>query len=187
MELSNLNIKNGLCISIGANIDSKFGKPIESLVRCRSEVEDIIRNLITDSNPVRDRDPLKYTKFCWSSIYISSPHGISETQPNYLNTLLLVKSHYLQEPCFKKAKFLLWKFKELEKKYGRDISKDNKKWLSRCLDLDIIWWENLIIKDSEITLPHPRFINRNFVITPLAELLSRVQRVDKLIERRWEI
>ena len=42
MELSNLNIKNGLCISLGANIDSKFGSPLESLLMCKPKIEEII-------------------------------------------------------------------------------------------------------------------------------------------------
>ena len=42
MELSNLNIKNGLCISLGANIDSKFGSPLESLLICKPKIEEII-------------------------------------------------------------------------------------------------------------------------------------------------
>ena len=41
MELSNLNIKNGLCISLGANIDSKFGSPLESLLICKPKIEEI--------------------------------------------------------------------------------------------------------------------------------------------------
>ena len=42
MELSNLNIKNGLCISLGANIDSKFGSPLESLLICKPKIEKLI-------------------------------------------------------------------------------------------------------------------------------------------------
>ena len=47
MELSNLNIKNGLCISLGANIDSKFGEPIETLIKCRPVIEDLIEDWIS--------------------------------------------------------------------------------------------------------------------------------------------
>ena len=46
MELSNLNIKNGLCLSLGANIDSKFGSPINSLIESKFRIEKIINNLI---------------------------------------------------------------------------------------------------------------------------------------------
>ena len=186
MELSNLNIKNGLCISLGANIDSKFGPPIDTLVKCRPLVEEIINNWITDFH-FKGPQNLSNIVFCWSSIYITNPHGISEPQANYLNSLVLIKSQSLLEPSSQKVKSLLKIFKSLEEKFGRNISKSNKKWLSRCLDIDILWWEDLNINDSDITLPHPRFMNRNFVITPLAEVLTRVQKIDKYKDDRWKI
>ena len=46
MELSNLNIRNGLCISLGSNIDSKFGTPINSLIESKFRIQTIISNLI---------------------------------------------------------------------------------------------------------------------------------------------
>ena len=75
----------------------------------------------------------------------------------------------------------------LDEKKFQFLYEDNKKWQSRCLDLDILWWENLNYEDDELTLPHPRFLNRNFVITPLAEVLNRSQKIDKLIDKRWQI
>ncbi len=186
MELSNLNIKNGLCISLGANIDSKFGKPIETLTKCRPEIEETIKNWICDFES-KETTSSPNIQFYWSSIYVTSPHGISEPQPNYLNSLLLIKSLSLLNPSSEKAKYLLKTFKSIEKEYGRNIIQNNKKWLSRCLDIDILWWENFNIQDSFITLPHPRFMNRNFIITPLAEILNKFQKVDKLIEKSWKI
>ena len=186
MELSNLNIKNGLCISLGANIDSKFGPPIDTLIKCRPLVEEIIKNLITEFQTKGSRNSAKII-FSWSSIYVTNPHGTAEPQPNYLNCLVLIKSLSLLKPSTQKAKYLLREFKSLEEEFGRNISKSNKKWLSRCIDIDILWWEDLIINDSYITLPHPRFTNRNFVITPLAEVLTRVQKIDTYKDERWKI
>ena len=54
MELSNLNIKNGLCISLGANIDSKFGSPFESLIICKPKIEGIINEWGDSSNEKKD-------------------------------------------------------------------------------------------------------------------------------------
>jgi len=186
VELSNLNIKNGLCVSLGANIDSKYGEPIETMIKCRTKVEEIIKNWITDFISEEPQTLISTITFSWSSIYISKPHGIIEPQPDYLNSILLVKSQNLLQPSSEKAKLLLKKLKILEKECGRDISTNNKKWLSRCLDLDILWWENLITRDSEINIPHPRFINRNFVITPLAEVLTKEQKLEKLKDKRWQ-
>ena len=41
------------------------------------------------------------------------------------------------------------------------------------------------IVDEELTLPHPRFVNRNIVITPLSELLSKEQKIKKINDTRW--
>ena len=54
MELSNLNIKNGLCISLGANIDSKFGSPLDSLIICKPKIEEIINEWGDSSNEKKE-------------------------------------------------------------------------------------------------------------------------------------
>ena len=187
MELSNLNIKNGLCISLGANIDSKFGSPLESLILCKPKVEEIINDWINKSQNKKETIRISNPHFLWSSIYETFPHGVENQQPNYLNTLVLVKSHYFPKPSTINAKCLLKELKKLEISFGREKNPKGKKWLSRCLDLDILWWENLHIDDEELTLPHPRFMNRNFVISPLSEILSRSQEIKKFDHPRWSI
>ena len=187
MELSNLNIKNGLCISIGANIDSNYGKPIETLIICKPKVETIVKSWINQSKSFRKETKSFKTMFYWSSIYESRPHGVEDDQPNYLNSLLLVKSNVFPMPTKENAKYLLKEFKNLEHNFGRKETPNNMKWLSRCLDLDILWWEDFYFKDEELTLPHPRFMNRNFVITPLSEVLGISQKIKKFDDPRWSI
>ena len=187
MELSNLNIKNGLCISLGANIDSKFGSPLDSLLLCKTKLEEIIKEW-GDKSITKKEEKRKFnTNFLWSSIYETSPHGVENEQPNYLNTLVLIKSNYFPQPSKINAKLLLRELKKLESFFGREKTPNGKKWLSRCIDLDILWWENLYILDDELTLPHPRFVNRNFVITPLSEVLNKEQKIKKIQDKRWSI
>ena len=187
MELSNLNIKNGLCISIGANIDSKFGNPLESLLICKPLTEKIIKNWINQYKFEKKGIKTSKPEFFWSSIYETVAHGVENEQPNYLNTLVLVKSHYFPKSSKKNAKILLKELKELESFFGRKKAQKGKKWLSRCIDLDILWWEDFHTADDELILPHPRFMNRNFVITPLSEILSRSQKIEKFDDQRWSI
>ena len=187
MELSNLNIKNGLCISLGANIDSKFGSPLDSLLICKPKVEEIIKEWVDQSNSRKEENNKSDLNFLWSSIYETSPHGVENEQPNYLNTLVLVKSNYFPKLSNINAKLLLKKLKKLESFFGRETTPKDMKWLSRCLDLDILWWEDFHTVDEELTLPHPRFMNRNFVITPLSEILSRSQKIKKFDDPRWSI
>ena len=187
MELSNLNIKNGLCISLGANIDSKFGTPLESLLVCKPKLEGTIKEWGDQSNTKREENRKSNPNFLWSSIYETSPHGVENEQPNYLNTLVLVQSNYLPKPSRQNAKLLLKRLQKLECFFGREKTPKGKKWQPRCLDLDFLWWEDFHTIDEELKLPHPRFMNRNFVITPLSEILSRSQKIKKFDDQRWTI
>lgn len=42
----------------------------------------------------------------------------------------------------------------------------------RIIDIDIIFYDQLILKTKEICIPHPRFVERKFVIVPLIEILN---------------
>jgi len=107
VELSNLNIKNGLCISLGANIDSKFGSPLESLLMCKPKIEEIINEWGDSFHKQKEGKRKFHANFFWSSIYETLPHGVDIEQPNYLNTLLLIKSNSFPKPSNNKAKLLL--------------------------------------------------------------------------------
>jgi 2-amino-4-hydroxy-6-hydroxymethyldihydropteridine diphosphokinase len=43
-------------------------------------------------------------------------------------------------------------------------------WGPRTLDADIIWIDGLALDDPDLTVPHPRWRERRFVLAPLAEL-----------------
>ena len=127
MELSNLNIKNGLCISLGSNIDSKFGTPVNSLIESKCRIENIINNLINLNPPENlDKNLLKKI-FNWSSLYQTSPLEVIGKQPDYINCLLLVKGDLLPLSSIEKARFLLKEFQNLEKEFGRNkLSNDQR-------------------------------------------------------------
>ena len=185
MELSNLNIKNGLCISLGSNIDSKFGNPINSLIESKCRIEKIINNLINLNLSNHLEKNILKNSFNWSSLYQTSPIGVTGKQPDYINCLLLVKGDLLPSSSIKRARFLLQEFQNLEKEFGRNKSSGEKRWLPRPLDIDILWWDDLYINDDDFKIPHPRFKNRNFVISPLAEVLSITQKIEKLNVKNW--
>ena len=185
MELSNLNIKNGLCISLGSNINSKFGNPINSLIESKFRIEKIINNLINSNNTENLEKSILKNFFNWSSLYQTSPLGVDGKQPDYINCLLLVKGDLLPPSSIEKARFLLLEFQNLEKEFGRNKVSNDKRWLPRPLDVDILWWDDLYINDDDLKIPHPRFKNRNFVISPLAEVLSFTQKIEKLNVKNW--
>ena len=73
------------------------------------------------------------------------------------------------------------KFIELEKIAGRERENIEIIWGPRSLDIDFISWGELQLKTDTLILPHPRFSERNFVLIPLSEVLSKAQGKPKRI------
>jgi len=59
------------------------------------------------------------------------------------------------------------KILQIEKQLGRVR---NEKWGPRTIDIDILIFDNLIMRDKDLVIPHPQMQNRNFVLAPLSEL-----------------
>ena len=64
-------------------------------------------------------------------------------------------------------KSLLEICREIERALGRD--QDNRKG-PRTLDLDVLLYDDCILAEPALTVPHPRLHQRRFVLTPLVEL-----------------
>lgn len=98
-----------------------------------------------------------------SSIYETAPVGGPAEQAHYLNVIWKIKT------ILKPAK-LLKQLVAIEKKLGRCRSERNA---PRTIDLDILFYEDKIIEDKGLTIPHPKIQDRRFVLEPLAELCPR--------------
>ena len=70
-----------------------------------------------------------------------------------------------------KPKSLLEKLLNIEKYLGR-VRSSNRKSKSRKIDIDIVYYKNLIVKDKELLIPHENMHERNFVLYPLLEICS---------------
>jgi 2-amino-4-hydroxy-6-hydroxymethyldihydropteridine diphosphokinase len=88
------------------------------------------------------------------------PPGDVTPQPDYLNSVLELSSEL-------SAPELLTALKEIEKKMGRD---PGGRWSPRIIDLDLLLYGDVVIKDTGIEIPHPGMVTRRFVLVPLAEL-----------------
>ena len=64
---------------------------------------------------------------------------------------------------------LLKKLKAIESAMGRKRVK-GKRWGSRIIDLDILFYGSLVVKKRTLKIPHPELANRRFVLLPLSEL-----------------
>ena len=95
-----------------------------------------------------------------SVIYETEPVGTADQQ-YFLNQVLTVKSR-------RSPMRLLELCQQLEKKMGRLKSFKNA---PRIIDIDILFYKNVITEDVKLTLPHPLLQERNFILEPLAEIL----------------
>ncbi len=95
-----------------------------------------------------------------SSIYENPAIGFEGD--DFLNACIIVETE-------KSATELLSILLQVEKDFGRERS-DQDSYQSRTLDIDIILFGNEIITTEELVVPHPRMVNRNFVLKPLADI-----------------
>jgi 2-amino-4-hydroxy-6-hydroxymethyldihydropteridine diphosphokinase len=94
-----------------------------------------------------------------SSVYRSAAWGNLD-QPDFLNaTVELDTAHTPSE--------LLKAILEIETGMGRVR---NEKWGARLIDIDILFYDNLVVNTPELDIPHPQLQNRKFTLVPLAEI-----------------
>jgi 2-amino-4-hydroxy-6-hydroxymethyldihydropteridine diphosphokinase len=94
-----------------------------------------------------------------SSLYLSKPVGYLE-QPDYINAVAALRTNLT-------PRALLAGLLEIESRHGRKRAFKNA---PRTLDLDLLLYDGLVMHEPGLTLPHPRMLDRAFVMIPLAEI-----------------
>ena len=94
-----------------------------------------------------------------SKVYETPPWGYIE-QENFLNQVLMAKTYLEPLP-------LLKHLKRLEVALGRKASFQNG---PRLVDMDILFYDDLIFESPELTIPHPRVHERGFVLLPMMDI-----------------
>jgi len=92
------------------------------------------------------------------NIYLSTPYGPKE-QNNFYNTAIEVLTSYQPMELMKNLQ-------SIEKKLIKNKKIPNG---PRKIDLDIIFFGNRILKNSQIEIPHPRAMDRDFVLKPICD------------------
>jgi len=95
-----------------------------------------------------------------SPLYVTEPVGGPSGQDSYYNAVLKVETAL--EP-----RLLLNVCQDIERKSGRVRS---ERWGSRTLDIDILFYEEIILNDPGLQIPHPRLHLRRFVLAPLNDI-----------------
>jgi 2-amino-4-hydroxy-6-hydroxymethyldihydropteridine diphosphokinase len=149
-------------IGMGANLPSRAGPPEATLAAAASRLESLGRVVAR------------------SSLYSTQPVGFPD-QPRFLNAVVVLETgldpHALLEGLLR-----------LEHEFGRDRSAGIRNG-PRTLDLDMLVFGDLTVSEPGLQLPHPRMLERGFVMIPLAELASkhkmakRLQTINQLLQK----
>ena len=99
-----------------------------------------------------------------SPIYQTPPWGVTD-QPEFLNQVIEAETDLLPAE-------LMIHLKEIESKLGR---KPSVRYGPRLIDLDILFFDDRIINQPDLTIPHPRLQERAFVLVPMAELAPQLR------------
>ena len=165
-------IPSSIAIALGANISSKAGRPQSTLIAARPIIEDEICIWIQTFLPkelsitsIRSK-----VNWNWSPLFETEARGGPTNQPSFINAVLLMNWGKCEaiNPSEVAALDLLKRLFEVEKKFGRERKSSDIHWGPRSIDLDFLAWGGLNINSNELRLPHPRLLERDFVIIPLA-------------------
>lgn len=127
-------------------------------------------NLVTARDLLMKQDVLVVGQ---SSVLETEPLGGLD-QPMYLNQVVECTTDLSPQDLFKACK-------TVEKEMGRPVvvptgnvvfgaKPTEKKWESRIIDIDILFYEDQIVNDPILTIPHPRLTERSFVMEGVLEL-----------------
>ena len=99
-----------------------------------------------------------------SYLYETEPVG-GPTQRKYLNSVIEIE-------CVLKPGELLMLLHKIENKLGRQREGEN---FPRTIDLDVLLYDELILDEPDLIVPHPRMLERQFVLEPLAEIAPQLK------------
>ena len=98
-----------------------------------------------------------------SSDYRTPPWGVAD-QPAFINAVIIVATSLDPHTLLARAQ-------AVERALGRNRASEPR-WGPRPIDIDILAYDNVTLREPDLTLPHPRLFERAFVLVPLAEIAS---------------
>lgn len=136
--------KHTAFIALGANL----GNPLETCNKALNEIK---------NHP----DITLISHSTWHKTKPLVANGESEVGvPDYINGACEIETSLKPED-------LLKTLLNMETKLGRTRG---KKWESRVIDLDLLFYDDLVLNENEIQIPHPELHKRDFVLKPLMEI-----------------
>lgn len=123
-------------------LGANLGDPVQQLAKAVQYIEEKIGVIVA-----------------LSQCYESEAWGLTD-QPIFLNQALQVETPYGALETLAIAQ-------EIEHKLGRVR---HTKWGARLIDIDLLYFNNIIMEEEQLNLPHPLIQDRKFVLIPLNEI-----------------
>jgi 2-amino-4-hydroxy-6-hydroxymethyldihydropteridine diphosphokinase len=97
-----------------------------------------------------------------SSDYRTPPWGVIDQAP-FVNAVIVIDTTLAPHDLLARAQ-------ECESLLGRTRARE-RRWGPRMIDIDLLTYDDLILIDRDLILPHPHLLERAFVLVPLAEII----------------
>lgn len=133
--------KNIIYLGLGTNLGDK-----------KSNLEKAISEIETQIGKISQK----------SSIYSTKALGF-DSENDFLNQVIEIQSDLT-------VLDVLNEIIQIEKKLGRETKSHQENYEDRLIDIDILYFNSEIIKQTELSVPHKRLSERKFVLVPLAEI-----------------
>ena len=95
-----------------------------------------------------------------SSVYETEPFGFRD-KIQFLNMCILAETRLSPHQVLKVIS-------KIETTLGR--KRKTEKYVSRTIDIDILFYDNIILNEQSLVIPHPEFHKRNFALIPMTEI-----------------
>lgn len=129
----------------------------EAYISVGSNLGDRLEYINRALKMLNEQEDIKVTRI--SSFYETEPVGYEE-QGKFINAAFALETKLQPGE-------LLGLLQSIESALNRVRT---RRWGPRTIDLDILFYDDLILNDPDLTLPHPRLTERAFVLIPLAEI-----------------
>lgn len=123
-------------------LGANLGDRFQTLERARKQLVESVGTMVSESK-----------------LYETAPWGVTD-QPPYLNQVLELQTSLVPYD-------VLIQTQAVEQALGR-VRLD--RWGARLIDIDLLYYNDLILQTEQLTLPHPLLYERRFVLVPLCEI-----------------
>ena len=141
---------NLVALSFGSNIGDRDFFIESAKIECSSFFSSIFYSDIVDSEPLLPEG----SPSCWNT--------------RFLNVCAIAVSSLCPLEILDHLQYI-------ENKLGREKLDNRKKWSPREIDIDILYYNNILLQTQRLTIPHREVHQRDFVIEPMLDVISYTQ------------